>query len=341
MVKKTSKKEQTKKFYLTILYHIRDYNRLPVEGEIGISKQNMNYYVKKLKIDEVIYSPSYSVWHLNEDKLKVFLGNNIQSRSKKTDEHTNPLKAHLPSKLTTRGHGYAFGLKIKSFMGWNVIRGKLKGKWIKNDTVKRIMVKGRKVWLCKDSIVVYFKKGESMWGDSGASSKKHAIHEFIVTVKKIEKQIGHSFKINKEYLFKITKSEYANINNVLAKDYNDKNKKLKIYNKRGELWALCDKSFNRDEFETVHSKTSEQDYDNVVMKFFNSLKTHYEETGESFTIDKLMSGLNQTLDSHRVAVENIKDTTKQVNIITKLLQVKDKPMVNDLQDNSDIRNYTG
>lgn len=110
---------------------------------------------------------------------------------------------------------------------------------------------------------------------------------------------------------RLVNRHYSDIDNELAKDRNKYREKIKIPAKDGKIWSLIDKSMNFNEFETVHPITSKTDMKDVIIPFFNGLKDHYDQTGETITLNQLLlsiSGLSGLI-------------TKQSELMTKLLQI--------------------
>jgi hypothetical protein len=84
--------------------------------------------------------------------------------------------------------------------------------------------------------------------------------------------LGFNLKLNGRYDLNLCRQHYADIDNELAKDYNERKEKLLIRDEKGEAWALVDKSLKLDEFEAIHSKTAVPDMDNVITPFMNKLR---------------------------------------------------------------------
>jgi len=158
-------------------------------------------------------------------------------------------------------------------------------------TTQSIMFRNHKIWLCDNSIVVYFPKDKSYFDYTAQSSKQYAIYNFKHIIIGLERLLDIDFKIMGNYEFKTSRQHFANINNSLAKQYNKDGSKLNIYNKDG-LWFIIDNSFNLQEAETTNPKTADKDMDKVVMPFFNDLKDHHTATGETLTITKMMELVN-------------------------------------------------
>ena len=71
IVKKIGASSGSVNFYYTVLELIKQgKNLLQVASKLNISKQNLNYYIKPLKIEGIIKRIGKGVWEVNEEKLK-------------------------------------------------------------------------------------------------------------------------------------------------------------------------------------------------------------------------------------------------------------------------------
>ena len=132
-----------------------------------------------------------------------------------------------------------------------------------------IIYKGKKIWLTNKSLIIYDK--DSYIKNCSKESKNLAISNMLILVKGLEKVFKISFKVNGDYRFKVSRQHYSKMKDELAKQYDKKGNKLRIYNDKG-LWFLIDNSYNLHESETVHPRTSDEDMDSSIVPFFNSLK---------------------------------------------------------------------
>ena len=189
-----------------------------------------------------------------------------------------------------RGHAFMFHLKIPYIKNWLKRSDYLDKKNIKYNLLKhgqKIIINNKKVHLFNKSIIIYDKK--SYISDTSKNSKCNAIESLVKDIEAIEVLFDIPFKIAGKYEFKVCRQHYAKLNDTLAKYYNDKDKKLKVYNSTG-LWFVIDKSFNIDEAETLHYKTSDKDMDNAIVPFFNSIKDK-----KNFTADFILEALGKQI----------------------------------------------
>lgn len=184
----------------------------------------------------------------------------------------------------------------------------------------RIIFRGHKVWLCKNSIVVYFPKGKSYFTGTADQSKSLAMYDIKQLIIGLENLLKVSFKINNSYILKVSKQHYGHIKNSLAKQYNKEGKRLKVFNKDG-LWFVIDNSLNLHEAETLHPETAQKDMDNAILPFFNSLKeepfTAYNFKDMYKTVREMTLGYAENIKLHLSAIQDIRDTLKDIKKIAK------------------------
>jgi len=254
IVKKTPYKEN---FNYTILYHIsKGLNQTQIANKFKLSKPLMSYYFKQLRQTGKIEMIGKGVWIVKHTPYKVG-------------------KPHLSDSLTIRGHGFVFKIKLPELKNWknrqefltkNNINYKLVG--IKGNS-HSIKLNKFKIWLCNESIIIYFPSGMSFFEDSATQSKQRAFNQLFEVIAKLETLFNISLKINKQYFVSCSRQHYGLIKNALAKLYGSK--KLEVYD-HGKLWFLIDNSFNLHEAETVSPLKADNDMDKAIKPFFNMLR---------------------------------------------------------------------
>ncbi len=311
-------------------------NLLQVASELGISRQNLDYYIKPLKIDGIIKKIGYGIWQINEEKLKKSSIGNKAKKCKKKSAVANPQGGD--SKVFTsfksdnvRGHAFQFILKIPKLRNWDKRREYLTKNKIEYKKVgsnwqgERIMINNYKVWLTPISIVVYFPNFKSFMGKTAKDTKNYAIYEFKRIISKVEALLKVSLRINNNYKFKVSRQHYALIKNSLARQYDKEGNKLFCYTEQG-LWFIIDNSYNLHEAETVHSDTGLTDNEKV-QNWFNGLKETPITPKQILQIQ-----YNQVMQQEYYA-ENIKSHTgsiikleKSISIMNSLLKKMDNKM---------------
>ena len=227
---KGNSKNPTKKInlYFKVFNALRNSTNLSkIQEELNISKQQLNYYLRRLKKEGLVINKSRGLWE-------------IVKSSK------NPTKyGSLLPKDFTRGHGYVVNIKLpKGIDKWgnrieilkkNNIHYKLVGAKL---TTPRIKALGRKVWLCNDHIRIFDKKEQSYYGKNAIESKKIVFAEFYKIIGVIENKLGINLR---PYNFDWKKEHYALIKNDLAIDQNRKGVIIRVSDEKGE-WLLIDDS---------------------------------------------------------------------------------------------------
>ncbi len=307
---------RSKKFYLIVLDLIREgSNPAKISKELGISKQKLNYYLSTLKKLGTIKKLGYGTWEfikdldLKEVKKTVVIG-----------QDSSILKQD-----TVRGHGFLFKFRIKeNLLNWNNREEIFRKNNIEYDpyfvggTIRgqRIIFRNRKVALTDRSIIINFP--ESYIAETSTRAKKDAIYNVMSLIKGLERFLKADFKINNEYVFRVSRQHYALIKNSLAQQYDKEGKKLECYSSKG-LWLIIDNSYNLHELETLHKDTA--DTDNIkVQNFFNSLKENpitSKEILDNFT--ELKGMLKNTSQDQMNLSQVLDQMSKNVIKLTKIV----------------------
>lgn len=95
-------------------------------------------------------------------------------------------------------------------------------------------------------------------------------------------------------------AHYAEVNNEIAKEYNDKKIQLRIYGTEdSKTWFLIDNSWNLNEAEAVHPLESKHDMERVK-NFFNDIRDN-----DVPNMSQVMVLFNEVARSHSMYAENI------------------------------------
>lgn len=268
-VKKSHKKYN---FYFTIVSRIKSDSKLPGYKELGLkSKQALNYYIQDLKRSGFINKLGYGTWEVLKD-FSILEFEEVKKNQPGTHKNN-------PHKLDKRGHAFIIKFKIPKIPNWKRRTEYLDKKGIKYKPLnlfgggQQLIYKDKKVWLTSSSIVVFDKS--SYFSDTAEHSKDRALIDHIGIIKHFEVLFNISLKINKSYVFKVSRQHFGKVKDILARYYISNKKRLLLKNDNG-YWLLIDASFkffeNMDELETIHKKTGVQDMDEVISPFMNSLK---------------------------------------------------------------------
>ena len=317
------KKDKGKSFYLTVYEQVKEGARPSnICKTFNISKQRLNYYLSSLKRSGMIKKIGYGVWEIsgefNEKKVK----------------ETSRITTYQPAKIKpdfVRGHAFQFKLRIPKLRNWEKREEIFKKKRIKFKELthligkgQEIVVKGRKIWLTNKSIIIFEKS--SYVAKTAKGARQYALYDLFELVRSLESLLGTSFRINKQYRFKVSKQHYALVKNALAKQYNRDGKKLEVYSDEG-LWFIIDNSHNLDEAETVHPKTAVDD-NKKVQDFFNGLKATENYTPQIMMRAATLNAENlQNYSAHlKSHVKSIKQLGKGVKRLTKTIKKLDKKL---------------
>jgi predicted transcriptional regulator len=328
-------KEVTRKkdFYLSILNKLKETTNLSkLRKDLNISKQNLNYYLRRLKKEGLIENDSYGSWKLT-------------GKSKNPSNHEK-----LLSKDSVRGHGVVVSLNLpKEIKGYENRTEIIKKKGIHfklvgaKENTPRIKVLGRKVWLCNNSIRIYDKPNESYYGNNAIESRVLAFRELKKIVSILENKLG--IKLNPTDI-EFKKEHFALIKNDLAIEQNRKGEILKVSDEDGE-WLIVDDSLGKGgELETIGKKAL---VTNIPMKnwwnenkedkfFWSSPKIGhaFEKTNEMInqvTQNQMM--FNQNFESHVQSIKSLGNSAEANAVSVELLS----SVVRELKDEiTNLRN---
>lgn len=271
---KEVQKSRSKKDLKFIIYSLIQKGRSPKDicSILKIKMSALSYHLRLLREAGSIRKIGYGVWESiawiePKEVQKIKVGDLKTSKNLNFSDKRN------------RGHAFRFKIKIPKLYNWINREVYLKKKKIDYEIINkgythRIIFRGCKVWLNKESIVVYFPPGLSFFGKSAKDSEDRAVFEMIEIMRGLDNLFNTSFKINKAYRIRVFGKHHSNVKNGLARMYNDENRKLAVFNEDGQ-WLLIDDSFDLNELETIGNKgrnDATKDMDDVVLPFFNKLK---------------------------------------------------------------------
>jgi len=320
-------------FYLSIINYIKRYKKLPSirsknfnippKWNIDNFDQNIQYYLKKLKTDGIVYKKGYSVWDVNEDKADQF---KFIEKVKKTPKvSTKHLDKIFSSSKDIRGHGFIISFIIPKIAGWHKRKDYLNKLGFNPIDVgirksgQRIIFKGHKIHLYNKKIIIYSPKKMSYFASSAEESYKYAIYDLIELVKSLERKLGISISHKGQYKFKVDRQHYGKVNSYLSRMYKRDGERLYVANEGG-VWLTVDYSLGSVPEEETVSKTSKEDMDDVLKEFYNSLKAQKQSTGEPFRVDKLMEMQFSTFKTQQAISRNIEDLTNTLKKVIERLE---------------------
>lgn len=276
------------KLYLPLFAELKlTTNLTQIQKKLGISKQNLNNYLRQLKKDGFIIQKGRG-WYevVKEVNFSTKYGSKL-------------------SKDSIRGHAFVFNVQLpKEIKGWKERITVLKSKGVHFNlvgalkTTPRMKVLGRKVWLCNNHLRVFFKPKESYYGQTAIESRKYAFQELLLVVGALESKLGVSLR---PFDFSWRKEHYALIKNDLAIDQNRKGIIWRIKDEQGE-WLLVDDSLEQGgELENVGEKSF---ITNIPMqKWWNQQKETKFEVTPKFILDSI----NQVTQNQLMFAKNIEE----------------------------------
>jgi len=274
---------ENKKLYLQVLEEFKqDTNLSRIKNKLNIKKQNLNYYIAKLKHLGFIT-------HVGEGWYEV------------TEKGKNPTKyGNNFIQDDIRGHAYIWTIElIKIPSNWNeriniLEKNKINFKLVGAlKSTPRIKALGRKIWLCNNHIRIFDVEKASYYGKTAEESQlKGKIQAFRI-LRVLENKLGISLSNDK---LKFQKEHYAIIKNDLAKHHNEKGIVMRISDENGE-WLLIDDSLEEGgELENTGKAAFKTNP--LVKNWWNDHKKHNFEVTSSYVLDNINklteSGLNNS-----------------------------------------------
>jgi len=317
LMKEDTSKNSTKKqnLYLPIIEGLKiSTNLTKLQKELKISKQKLNYYIRELKKEGIIIQKGRG-WY------------EVVKEVKDLTKYDKILK-----KDSIRGHGYILEVKfIKIPEDWDKrieiltkkdIHFKLVG--AKLDT-PRIKVLGRKIWLCKDHLRIFDKKGNSYYGNNATESRYKALNEITLIISALESKLGVSLD-RIDINFK--KEHYALIKNDLAIDCNKRGEIIRVSDKFGEFLLIDDSLEEGGELENVGKDAYKT---NIPMhKWWIEQKETKFEVTPKFILNT-MNGIQQNqsmfaenMESHIKAIKQLGNSaeanTKSIELLAEVIK---------------------
>lgn len=293
-------------FYFTVLSLLKNGKTTShISKELNVSKQKIYYYTRILRELGFLEKKGYGVWEVK--------------RSKKEDlEHALNWKAKK-----IRGHAFIWKVKSKSF-NWEEL---LKKKKIKYNLVRgytpRIIINNMKVWLAKDSIIIYDSR--SFYGRNAFESRKYAVFGVKSILDTLQSKLGVSLG---KYLFKPVREHFGMIKNELARQCNEKGEKIIVRDDLDGEWFWIDDSTGMNGEMETGGKGITKDRASVnvgVQRWWNDMKSTNFKVTPSFlmesigqvTSNQLM--FNQNFESHVSSIKQLGNSAEANSRTTELL----------------------
>ena len=289
------KEVQSKGFYLVLFERLKQ-GKTPKEisEELGITKQNLNYYLRQLKNKGLIENKGYGVWEV---------GGQI--------EH-----AIVLSKKTVRGHALIWKVKTSKKIDWKEVlkQNNIEFKLVRN-CIPRAFIQNKKVWFGKESLTIY--EPNSFYGENAIESRKYAVISLKETLQHLSKLI-HINILPCE--FTPAREHYALIKNDLAKQCNRNGEKIYIRDSNGE-WMWIDDSDGLGELETGNHNAL---VNNIgVQKWYNDMKDTKFQVTPTFILNSITQLTSALAESNKQLLAYEQQNKEHLNLI-KMYQEESK-----------------
>ena len=305
--KKTTKKlpeKELKKIFLVDILSKLSEGKSPstISKELQVSEQRVFYHIKALKEKGFIKKLGYNTWQTTKNLTEV---------------------------ANIRGHAFMWKIKLDRPIDWNklLINNNIPFRLISSNKALRIIIKDKKVWLNKLSIVIYDKS--SYFSSTGLETRKQAVYSMIEACNIIKDKLKVKFDITK---FQVSRQHYSIIKDNLAIQCDKEGKRINIYNTDG-LWFVIDNSYNLHETEAVHPKTGLIDI-NGLQNYLNS----HKETNWKVTPSFLLENINKVtenqlmfaknIETHMQVLHDIKDSINELTRVIKKINIKSDHSIN-------------
>lgn len=286
-----------------------------IRKELNISKQKLQYYLDKLKKDNYIKKIGYGVWQTSKDRVGSL----------------------------TRGHAFMWHLRLPNQIIWDKIlkKRKIPYKLINNKHTYQIYFRDNKLWLSRNSIIIY--DINSYFGTNAVYSRKLAFFALRELLNALQSKLGVNLQKNHLFIVKTSRQHYSLVKNCLAIQCNKNNEKINVYNEKG-LWFSIDNSYNLEEAETLHPKTSLTD-SLGIQRYFNEHKDTKFEVTPKFIL-KVMNGIQrnqlqfaENMTSHVGAIQTLGREVRGLGRAIRKVMKENKDLKLKVKNQTTLDNY--
>lgn len=339
LVKEYIEKHSKRNFYLYVIELLeRDFNLIQIASRFKTSKQNLNYHIKPLHVNKVIEETSKGIWKVNYNNIPLL------EKYKPVKVVKNTLGVALTGSTlkpnTSRGHAYVFTLKIPKIKNWEnrekyliklKEKKKIKDYW-KVSGGFGIEFRGHKIWLCNDSIVVYYPKGKSYYAERPLYSFLQAYYDFGKLITGLQRLLGiKTFTIQRKYWVSVSRSHIALIKNDLALHLANEKKKLEIRDEQGRLWLIADDSFNLGELEFPLSENNENiKQATTYQDFHNSFKEKPFTAYDFHKLEEENEELKLIVSESQKRLKEMSEEAINIEIVMKQMQNNQKTLIKEV-----------
>lgn len=258
-----------------------------ISKKYNIPKQNVSYFVGKLKKLGCIQKKGYGVWeYLRPIKEVKDLTIGLSDRRGK--------KSLTSRRKEIRGHAFIWRIRFLKPYDWKKVvksykKKKLTFQLIARGKVFRTIFENRKVWLNTSGLTIY--EAIDFMGSSSFQVKSKAVYEMDQLIKNLLRELGLKFR---PFIFTTSREHYGIIKHELARQYNEKKEKMRIRSEDGNIWMWIDDSKGLCELENNEVSVSRQ-----VQNYWNSNRKHDFKVDADF----ILNGFDKT---NKVAQKNAK-----------------------------------
>lgn len=197
-----------------------------------------------------------------------------------------------------RLHGQEWNIKI-------IYKSRFYNKLPKN---KVIFSDGNTIRIYKDSIEVYSNENLKFEAEDEQKATAMSFNYWQKIFNRLENKLKVTLIKEGYHNIELVNHHYAEVNNELAEEYNEKKVKLNIYSTEdGKLWFKIDHSWNLHEAETLHPETAKPDITKV--------KAHFNDIRDNKTY--LPSEIKKNIDiTNQLLFKTSENLNKSAHLIT-------------------------
>ena len=346
MVTIRGKKIPKKDFYLYLLSEIDKTQKLPK----SLPKQNINYYLKPLVVNELVQSTGYATWEITALGRATLDNEQVKKFNLDALVQPNKIKSSKSKKATTkfiRTHGLMWKIKTSSNNKDFIFNKLEKFDPIMTETKQvKVILNGHNIKFGNRGIIVNFDPDMYFDSKTAVQGYKLAVYELKRLLIRLENILGTSLRVKGKYLFKPCKKHFGDVNNSIARHYKDYNISVSVYDAKKE-WLVIDFSDKRFiELETTDNSRNIIDMDHIISPFMNKLRQEpkildkiEELKSENDRLVSLLDSMAQAqLDTQKhltLAVRSIEANAKTISTLT---NPQEGPKI---EDDPSFANYFG
>lgn len=185
-----------------------------------------------------------------------------------------------------------------------------------------LFIDGHTIKLYKNTIELYSGTGTSFYGDTAQEAFSKSLAYWRAFLAKLEHDLRVILVKPRSRNMRIVNQHFARGNSEVYHNALENHDKIRIYTRDdGKLWFMCDDSFSMSEDETVHSKTSKPDREEVD-KHLNDWRDHKPPTNSQLAAH--IAQTSQNLENYAVHlkahVESVQKLGAAVEELTSIVK---------------------